>query len=412
MKALPDEQEDLPESQDTASQRARRPKIVEVLDEKIDIGSSASAMVDAMKLHKNVQHFPILEYSNEPISHLTNKEVKNALEAVPDILHRDCAVGNELHQTYLDQSAYQATVPERGRLDVSPPINLDSVVVNDGDGIILAVNPASDAPLENAVYTRLNRVDAPELCAVHYVRNDDTGNVLHQFKGHLSLLGVHVFLDAFVRKGSAQFCYQLPRRGRNEPTDNYGRPLKEFWFMFSTCPSERELRILDAIVRACDSLDEEKLVLMSPFDPRLATEVRPFYLSMNALLVLTGNCHVFTRFCYDNRMLALQRIAREQHIGPLNCGFTRNHVIGVDVDTTDDVDLSQFHSVNIGQLRQEGYPEWIQHEGRLIGLLPWHERLLKKQVYGFSRHMVQKHLRAPLQSESPVYGMYIDADSR
>lgn len=87
-------------------------------------------------------------------------------------------------------------------------------------------------------------------------------------------------------------------------------------------------------------------------------------------------------------------------------------MIGQEVDTTDDVDLSQFHSVNIGQLRQGGYPEWIQHEGSLIGLLPWYEGALKQQVYGFSRHMVQKHLRAPFQSNSPVYGMYIDADSR
>ena len=75
--------------------------------------------------------------------------------------------------------------------------------------------------------------------------------------------------------------------------------------MFSTCPSEGELRILDAITLACDRLDAEKLVLMFPFDPRLATEGRPFHLSLNALLVLTGHCHVFTRFCYDNCMLAL-----------------------------------------------------------------------------------------------------------
>ena len=67
--------------------------------------------------------------------------------------------------------------------------------------------------------------------------------------------------------------------------------------------------------------------------------------------------------------------------------------------------------VNIGQLWQGGYPEWIQHEGRLIALLPWHERELEQKVYGFSRQMVQKHLRAQFQSESPVYGMYIDADS-
>ena len=135
--------------------------------------------------------------------------------------------------------------------------------------------------------------------------------------------------------------HSLPasRGGRNEPTDHYGRPLKEFGFMFSTCPSEREPRILNAIIRTC----VERLVLMSPFDPKLAKEEWPFHLSLNVLLVLTGHCHAFIRFCYDNRALALQRIAREQHIGPLNCDFPITHVIGIDVDTTDDVVFSEFH---------------------------------------------------------------------
>lgn len=66
---------------------------------------------------------------------------------------------------------------------------------NDGDGIILGADPVSERPLQQASYTRLNRIDAPELFAVHYVRNEDRGEVLEQFKGHLSLLGVQFFLD-------------------------------------------------------------------------------------------------------------------------------------------------------------------------------------------------------------------------
>ena len=83
-------------------------------------------------------------------------------------------------------------------------------MVNDSDGIILGGNPASDTPLESALYTILNRVDEPELCAVHYARKDDTGNVLKLFKGHWSMLAVHFFLDSFVHKEKVQFCYQLP----------------------------------------------------------------------------------------------------------------------------------------------------------------------------------------------------------
>ena len=77
-------------------------------------------------------------------------------------------------------------------------------------------------------------------------------------------------------------------------------------------PSEHELRILDATIQKCDGLDaHEKAVLLSPFDPRLATVASPFYLSLNALLVLWGNCHIFTQFYHGKQMLNLQCVARK-----------------------------------------------------------------------------------------------------
>lgn len=220
----------------------------------------------------------------------------------------DCHVDDALHYTNLDQSAYEKSAPERGRLNLSAPIEIDTIAVNDGDGIILGVNSTSNNPLENAVYTRLNRVDV-ELYAVHYIRNAETNEVLDQFKGHWSLLGVQFFIDLFVPKGRATFCFQFPRDGRTEPMDHYKRPLKEFWFEFSESPPARELAILDVIIRNCASLrPEDTLVLKSPIDPRRATPERPFYLNLNALLVLSGHCHVFRRFCHDqhtNDMFAL-----------------------------------------------------------------------------------------------------------
>ena len=159
-------------------------------------------------------------------------------------IHHECNVSDKLHNTFLDQSAYENSVPAGRNLLLSAPINIESVVVNDGDGIILGVNPSSDTPLHNATYTRLNRIDAPELFAVHYERDEVTNQVLQQFKGHLSLLGMQFFPDLFVRKGSAHFHYELPRIGRREPKDHYGRPLKEFWFKFLTSPSVHKLHIL------------------------------------------------------------------------------------------------------------------------------------------------------------------------
>ena len=107
------------------------------------------------------------------------------------------------------------------------------------------------------------------------------------------------FLDLFVCKSSAQFHYELPQIGKLESKDHYRRPLKEFWFKFLTSPSQHELRILDAIIQKCDGVDaHEEAVSMSPFDPRLATVASPFYLSLNALLVLSGiptSSHDFAR---------------------------------------------------------------------------------------------------------------------
>ncbi|KAL9977222.1 hypothetical protein ACROYT_G014601 [Oculina patagonica] len=155
------------------------------------------------------------------------------------------------------------------------------------------IDPDSGSPLQGAQYTRLNHVDALELFAVHYVRNEANNNV---FKGHLSLLGL-MFLDLFVFKGTALFVYQLTKDGRRKPKDFYGRPLKEYWFKFTASPTDRELRILDEVMRMSSNLDlEEKQVLLSAFNPKLASEAMPFYLNLNALLVISGNCHIFTKY--------------------------------------------------------------------------------------------------------------------
>ena len=72
--------------------------------------------------------------------------------------------------------------------------------------------------------------------------------------------------------------------------------------------------------------------------------------------------------------------------------------------------LSHFDSVNVERMRLVGYPDWRTQRNRVIGLLPWHERAMKKQVYSLSRQMVREHLRAPHTASSAVYGVYIDID--
>lgn len=89
-----------------------------------------------------------------------------------------------------------------------------------------------------------------------------------------------------VRKGTALFGYQLTKDGKREPKDFYGRPLKEYWFQFTASPTDWELRTLDEVMQISSNLDlEEKQVLISAFNPRLATEAMPFYLNLKPCLL-------------------------------------------------------------------------------------------------------------------------------
>ncbi|KAL9977218.1 hypothetical protein ACROYT_G014597 [Oculina patagonica] len=152
----------------------RRPQITEILDDKVKTGVSSSSLVDSMSLFRTLLEFSILAVSNKPVSHLVNAEVcKKALKVVADKIHRKGHAGDTLLYLLVGHSAFQMHAPDRGNdLNVSTPLNINNICVNDGDGIILGVDPDSGSPLQGAQYTRLNHVDALELFAVHYVRNE------------------------------------------------------------------------------------------------------------------------------------------------------------------------------------------------------------------------------------------------
>ena len=78
-----------------------------------------------------------------------NRDVNKALKTVPDEILRECRVKEDLHTACLDGSAYNTSIPERGRLNLSPPLDINTVVVNDCDGLILGVNLGSESPLQN-----------------------------------------------------------------------------------------------------------------------------------------------------------------------------------------------------------------------------------------------------------------------
>ena len=64
----------------------------------------------------------------------------------------------------------------------------------------------SDQPLENAVFTRLFGIDAPELAPSYYVKTDDLQHAYPKRMGPLSLHAVHLCLHMFVLFGTALNC--------------------------------------------------------------------------------------------------------------------------------------------------------------------------------------------------------------
>ena len=102
----------------------RKPPIAEV---------SASSLIESMAIHRNLQQFPILTFLNEPVSHPTSREVNKAEKTVPDKILRECRVEEDLHTACLKGSAYDTSIPERGQLNLSPPLDINTVVVNDGN---------------------------------------------------------------------------------------------------------------------------------------------------------------------------------------------------------------------------------------------------------------------------------------
>ena len=86
-------------------------------------------------------------------------------------------VRDKLHNASMEQSAFDVTVPQNGLISSSLPINVNIICVKDGDGTVLQEDCRGDDPIvpdSSAVHTRLNRIDTPELFAIHYVRSNET----------------------------------------------------------------------------------------------------------------------------------------------------------------------------------------------------------------------------------------------
>ena len=66
--------------------RPKKPKLLEILDQQIDIGAAPSTLVDAEKVFMAANFFSMLKFVNEPCSHFSNTSVCAALKVLPEVI--------------------------------------------------------------------------------------------------------------------------------------------------------------------------------------------------------------------------------------------------------------------------------------------------------------------------------------
>lgn len=289
--------------------------IYEVLGNGDHIEASEPSLRECSFVAMTASAFPLLSYVNEPISHLTNPTVRPLAPMLSDLYHESCSTPQNISMAYEYLSPYVSDASQITRESLSVPLRIDRIFANDGDGLVEipdndeerddadgTVGPAEipgehteDGPLKNAVYHRLHAIDAPELFCTTFINYN--GNVLKRHNGHLSHLAVHYYLNSFVRpRGTSEICKEIPRFG-DTPKDIHNRHLSVFWLVWRQRPSIKELVMLDEILSSVEDLDNTvKGSLMSTnINPREADADHPFLLKLNALLVLSGFSHVYTK---------------------------------------------------------------------------------------------------------------------
>lgn len=287
---------DVPTSRSVQAGRPTSVNICEVLGDEEFLAASEATLREATHLAMTLSHFPLLCYANEPISHLTSSSIRPLVDILADTFQESCSVPDNIARAYDSSSPYVNNASCISPSSLSCNIPLELLVPNDGDGIVeLTVHPRQPNALHNAVYHRFHAVDAPELFCTSFVKVNNN-DVLKRHNGHLSHLAVHYYLVSFGRpRGTSLICKENPRFGMT-PVDKYQRPLSVFWFAWFQIPDSVELLILDDIIASIEGEEDSvRSRLMSSFNPRDAAIERPFLLNLNALLVVSGFCHVYTR---------------------------------------------------------------------------------------------------------------------
>ena len=284
---------DIP-SQPPSQGRPTTSSIFETLTEGNYLAASEASLRETTYVAMTMSTFPILSFVNEPISHLANPVVRPLVQIVADRFLECCSIPENIAMAYNNLSPYLTDVSSITEASLSIPVPLDRLVPNDGDGIIELSVECSTQPLENAVFHRLYAIDAPELFCTTFINAGQ--KIFKRHNGHLSHLGLHFYLRSFGTPGGTASISKENPRFDTTPVDRYQRPLTTFWFAWYGVPTPSELSLLNEIRKVVEGQEQSvQSRLMSSFDPRDARNGRPFLLNLNALLVVSGFCHTYTK---------------------------------------------------------------------------------------------------------------------
>ena len=328
----------------------RRPRgspLLETLDSIESLGASSSCLQDQVLIFQTISNFPLLSYVNEPMSHFVVNDVRLAIRHLAAALDHKCDVPGNIHDAHINMRPFRSLVTDEESPPLSGEMRFSTVTPCDGDGLVVGINFDHREPLENAEYARFFGIDAPELSSVHFIKTNDLQHVFCKQVGHISLCAVHLFLHMFLFRGSAKPCEELPREAAPQPRGIYNTAPKEHRFKFTTPPSQHlEKVFLQSLEELVPPTSESRKRLVSPFPASMATASNPFLCSLNALLVVSGFCHVFTRHCQDRFLLGLQATARENKLGPIWCGASWKFIIRCTFENNTDFFFEALHTRN------------------------------------------------------------------
>lgn len=275
------------------SARGRPPStsIFEVLAQNDATIISEATLREATHVAMTMAKFPLLAYVNEPISHFSNTTVRSSVQLLADELNESMVVPESIMRAYRNTSPYVLDVFDLTPESLSLPIPLKKIVPNDGDGL---VELQSTENLQDSQFHRLHGIDAPELYATSFININN--KVIKRRHGHLSHLALHFYLNSLVEPRGTGYLFRERARNGETPVDIYNRQISSFWVVWCSCPNVQELSMIDDILEQLENAEEPvKRRICSMINPRYATNDRPFFLSLNALLVLSGFSYVFTK---------------------------------------------------------------------------------------------------------------------